>query len=211
MKDYTEIDYRDIAKMLASALPVEGEEFRQAVEVRLAAIRAMPAASRLALVNAYWFSRRVPREEREDFFQDLALTLLKLQTKDAPLTYTIARCDWQNWWRTYRQQAHVSLDSLAERDGPDGESTLAEHLVGAIEYQTRIDGDLDGATLWHQLPADIKALVTKRLQGKPLVSMRKRGQPKIDGRLNNTERSRLNRFVHSAAGHKLLLQHSSTS
>ena len=206
MKDYTEIDYRDIAKMLASALPVEGEEYRAVVEDYLASIRNMPAAARLALKNAYWFSRRVPRSEREDFFQDMSLQLLRLKTTDAPLAYSIARCDWVDWWKAYQHREHISLDALAERDGPDGESTLAEHMVGVVEYQTRIDGDLDGQALWAQLPEEVKELVLKRLQGKPLVSTRKRGRPKLDAILNNTERSRLNRFAHSPAGHKLLLE-----
>ena len=96
MKDYIEIDYRDIAKMLASALPVEEEDFREVVETYLEIVKALPREARLALKCAYVFSRKVPRQEREDMFQDLAMAIYEAQTKDERLAYAIARCDWLN-------------------------------------------------------------------------------------------------------------------
>jgi hypothetical protein len=73
MSRFIKVTYRDIAKMLASALPVEAEEFRDRVEVNLEAIQSLSTEAKIALKSAYIFSRKVPREEREDLFQDLAL------------------------------------------------------------------------------------------------------------------------------------------
>ncbi|KKK62299.1 hypothetical protein LCGC14_3005700, partial [marine sediment metagenome] len=72
-----DVKYRDIARMLAKALPVEDEEFGTKVEEYRQVVVAMSAEQKTALKMAYIWSAKVPREEREDFFQDLALTLLK--------------------------------------------------------------------------------------------------------------------------------------
>ena len=55
----------------------------------------------MALKVAYVFSRKVPRQEREDLYQDIALAVFKAKTKDERLAYAIARCDWRNWWRRH--------------------------------------------------------------------------------------------------------------
>ncbi len=55
--------------MLASALPVEGKEFGLKVELYLDTIKRLPQETKTALRSAYIFSRKVPREEREDLIQ----------------------------------------------------------------------------------------------------------------------------------------------
>ena len=40
-KQYIEVTYRDIAKMLSSALPVEGDDFAYQVECKLEAIKGL--------------------------------------------------------------------------------------------------------------------------------------------------------------------------
>ena len=65
-KTYLQVTYRDIAKMLASALPIEGAEFSAKVEENLEAIKALTSKAKTALKVAYIFSRKAPREERAD-------------------------------------------------------------------------------------------------------------------------------------------------
>jgi len=174
--------------MMAKALPVEDTEFTTKVNEYLKAIKAMPKEHKAALKAAYIFSRKVPREEREDLFQELALTLLKHKTKDDKLAYAIARCDWQNWWSKYKIRQHYSLDMVIDTD--DGNPvTLGETLVGEVEFERKMDGKLDAQAIWQKLPGNIKAIVNKRLIGKAL---------------NNTERSQLSRWVKSQ-GYQLLL------
>jgi len=185
MKDIT---YRNIATMLAKALPVEDTEFTIKVNEYLEVIKAMPREHKVALKAAYIFSRKVPREEREDLFQELALTLLKHKTKDDKLAYAIARCDWRNWWAKYRIRQHYSLDMVIDSDNGNP-ITLSEMLVGEVEFERKMDGKLDGQAIWHKLPSNIKAIVSKRLIGKAL---------------NNTERSQLSRWI-KAQGYQLLL------
>jgi len=188
MKQYLKVEYRDIAKMLASAIPVEGEAFRDKVESYLTAIKAMPQEAKNALKVAFIFSRKCPREEREDLFQDLALACLKAKAKDEKLCYAIARCDWRDWWSKYRIRQHTSLDSVVE-DSEGNATTLAELLVGEAEFETKMNGELDGERLWDKLPADIKPLVSKRLIGKALTG---------------SERVKMSRFV-AKQGVSLLL------
>jgi hypothetical protein len=117
LKNFIEITYRDIAKMLVSALPVEGEEFGEIVNTYLETIKSLPKNAKLALKSAYVFSRKVPREDREDLFQDLALAVLKVKTEDERLAYTVARFDWMNWWR----DGHTKLVKTCGHSGRDSD------------------------------------------------------------------------------------------
>jgi len=187
-KQYLEVTYRDIAKMLASALPVQGQDFGHKVENYLKTIKAMSAEDKTALKVAYIFSRKVPREEREDLFQDIALAVFKAKIKDERLAYAIARCDWQDWWRKYSIRSHYSLDSVTE-DEEGNPVTLGELLVGEAEFERKMDGKIEAERIYSLLPDMIKPIIDKRLLGKAL---------------NSSERNKLNRYV-KADGYKLLL------
>jgi len=187
-KEYIEITYRDIAKMLASALPIEGDDFGNQVNNNLEAIKALPLEAKHALKMAYVFSRKVPRPEREDLFQDIALAILKIRTRDERLAYSIARCDWRDWWRKYSIRQHYSMDSVTE-DEDGNPVTLAETIVGEVEFENKMNGKLDAERIWSKIPTDIKPLVFKRLIGKGL---------------NSSERGLLFRWVNKA-GYQLIL------
>ena len=167
-KSYMKVEYRDIAKMLCKALPVEGEEFREHVETCLDVIKSMPTSSKLALKSAYIFSRKVPKQEREDFFQDIALAVLKTQATDERLAYAVARCDWQNWWSKYKIREHYSLDSVVD-DGEGHTIPYGELIVGEVEFERKLNGDMDGQSLYDGLPYWIKTIVDKRLLGKSIT------------------------------------------
>jgi len=162
--------YRNIAKMLASALPIEDDDYRQAVENCLAGIKRLPQNAKVALRAAYIFSRKVPAQEREDLFQELALAILEAKVEDERLAYAIARCDWQNWWRDYMRHSQFyggTLDRVVE-DEDGQEVTFSELLVGEVDFERRMNGRLDAERIYSQLPDIIKAVVNKRLIGKPL-------------------------------------------
>lgn len=178
-KGYLKVTYRDIAKMLASALPVEGEEFGLKVNDYLEAIKVLSAECKTALKVAYIFSRKVPREEREDLFQDIALAVFKAKTSDEKLAYTIARFDWLNWWKRYKIRQHTNLDSVVE-DSEGNPVTLGELLVGEVEFENKMCGKLEAERIWNKLPEHIKPIVNNRLIGKALTS---------------SERNKLNRYV----------------
>lgn len=167
-KDPMRVTYRDIGKMLASALPIEGHEFGTQVEHNISTIRALPESARLALKSAYIFSRKVPREEREDLFQELALAVLKSNPTDERLAYSIARCDWVDWWRKYKQRQHYSLDTVVS-DSEGNSIPYGELLVGDCEFDNRMNGKLDGEALYKQLPNWVKTIVDKRLLGKSIT------------------------------------------
>ena len=188
MEQLKDITYRHVAKMLASALPVEGQEFGLKVEHYLDTIKRLPQEAKIALKSAYIFSRKVPREEREDLFQDIALAVLKVKTEDERLAYAIARCDWRDFWKAYKIRQHYSLDSVIE-DTEGNPVTLGELLVGEAEFERKMNGKLDAERIYNTLPLNIQPLIDKRLIGKPL---------------NQTERKRLSRYV-KAEGYKLLL------
>jgi len=203
-KSYIQVTYRDIAKMLSSALPVEGEEFGDKVEEYLETIKALPREAKLAMKVGYIFSHKVPRQEREDVFQDIALALLKVKPKDERIAYAIGRCDWQDFWRKYAVRQHYSLDSVVE-DNEGNAVTLSEVLVGEVEFERKMNGKLDAERIWDKLPEHIKPLIHKRLMGKPLLTgRRKRGNQATGEVLDSSERGILHRWIR-AEGYKLLL------
>ena len=179
IKDAT---YRSVAKMVASALPIEGEDFGEKVSGYLKTIKALPIAQRQALRCAYIFSRKVPREEREDMFQELTLAILEANVRDERLAYAIARCDWRDWWRKYMTRSHYLAGSLnATLEDEDGQAVeFGELLVGEVDFERRIQGKVDGEALFAKLPKPIRAIVTKRLLGRALT---------------DAERQRLSRYV----------------
>lgn len=187
-KQYIEVTYRDIAKMMSSALPVEGDEFSLKVAETIETIKRLPQEAKIALKVAYVFSRKVPRQEREDLYQDIALALLKAKLKDERLAYAIARCDWKDWWRKYMIRQHTSLDSVTE-DEDGNPTTLAELIVGETEFERKMDGKMDAERLWNKLPDNIKPLVQNRLLGKALT---------------HQERNTMNYYVRTK-GYQLLL------
>lgn len=182
------VTYRNIAIMLASSLPIEGEDFRDRVEINLKAIQSLSTEAKTALRSAYIFSRKVPKQERQDLFQDLALAVLKAQTKDEKLAYAIARCDWLNWWKKFKIRQHYSLDTIT-KDEDGSPQRMGGLIVGEVDFEYRLDGKVDAERIWHKLPDNIKLIVKNRLLGKALT---------------NTERSTLNRWVKSK-GYQLLL------
>ena len=176
--------------MITSALPIEGDDFRDKVECYLQAIKAMPARSKQALKCAYIFSRKVPREEREDMFQELALAILQARTQDERLAYAIARRDWQNWWQKYMTRQHFMAGYLNATvlDSEGQEVELAELIVGEVEFENRMDGKLEAQRIWNRLADNIKPIITKRLLGKALTQ---------------NERQTLSRYVRKY-GHTLI-------
>ena len=188
---YIKVTFRTIAKMLCSALPVEGEDLGEHVNNTVDTIQQLSTEAKNALKSAYVFSRKVPRQEREDLFQELALALLKARTKDEKLAYAIARCDWINWWKKYKIRQHYSLDSVIE-DEEGNPTTMAELLIGEVDFERKIDGKIDAETIWRKLDnfPNIKRLVTLRLLGQTL---------------NHQERNTLNYWV-KTSGYQLLLK-----
>ena len=179
------ITYRNIAKMLASALPIEDEEFREVVESNLKTIKAMPKGQKVALRSAYIFSRKVPKEEREDLFQELTLAILEQGVDCERLAYAIAKCDWQDWWAKFKVRSHFLAGSLNARleDSEGQEYEFGELLVGEVEFERKMQGKIDGQALYSKLPEAIKPIVTKRLLGRALTDV---------------ERKRLSRYVKQA-------------
>lgn len=112
-KQYIKITHRDIAKMLCKAMPIEDQAYEEKIESYIEVIGKLKPEQKLALRCAYLFSAKVPREEREDFFQDIALALLKAKQRDEKLAYAIARCDWIDFWK----KRHIRSEELCIRTG----------------------------------------------------------------------------------------------
>jgi hypothetical protein len=191
-------NYQQIAKAAISHSFDDDDEYIELIKTTSQQYAKLDDNAKLAIEAAYIFSRKVPMVERQDLFQELVLAVLDSGTEKPEFAYTIARRDWQDWWRTFKLHSQFHEGYLSEVIlNSDGEETeLAELLVGEIEFEAKQIDKLDAGWLWKRLPKDIQKLVVKRLQGKPLgVSRKGKGRPKSTGSLDNTERQRLNRWV----------------
>lgn len=204
----TKATYQHISKAILGDGFERDDDFIKLVKQTAKQLKALGVNAKLAIEAAYVFSRKVPRAERQDVFQELVTAILDSGTESPALTYTIARRDLQDWWRKYKLHSQFYEGYLSDTIlNSDGEETeLAELVVGEVEFENRQIDRLDAERLWAKIPKEIQKLVIKRLEGKPLGAPRRRkaGQPKSTGTLNNTERQRLNRWVKSE-GYKLLI------
>jgi|GEM_PF-2617093 len=205
----TNASFQNIAKAALGGANFDHDAHYMAlVQSTRQALEALGRNARLAVEAAYIFSRKVPHNERQDLFQELTAAILESGTDNPAFAYTIARRDWQNWYRSYKLHSQFHEGRLSETIvNADGDETeLAELLVGEIEFEAKQIDKLDARALWAQIPKDIQRLVRKRLIGKPLGNSRtrKRGRPKSTKALNDTERKRLNRWV-TSEGYKLLI------
>ena len=168
---YFKVTLRDIAKLLCKSLPVQDDEFTDAINTTLSTLKTLPTHHKTALKVAYVFSRKVPKEERDDFFQELSCTLLESGKQAPKLQYAIARCDWVNWWKRYKIREHYSLDSVVT-DNEGNSTTIGELLVGECEFEHKICSEHNALEVYESLPNDIRYIVNCRLTGERL----KRGE-----------------------------------
>ena len=156
------VTLQQLASIFVKFLPIEGEEFDEARESVCRQLRKLPQEHLVALQSAYIFSHKVPFQEREDLFQELYLTILEHDTKDERLAYAIARCDWKDWWEKYKTRQHYSLDMVIDEDSRE---SFGDLLVGEIEFENRLNGDLEGKRIFDLLPVWVQKLVTKYQNG----------------------------------------------
>lgn len=200
--------YHRVSKAFLGPNFAVDDDYIELVKQTRQSLEGLGLNARLAVEAAYIFSRKVPANERQDLLQELITAILDSGTEDPAFAYTIARRDWQDWWAKYKLHSQYYQGYLSEViTNSDGQETeLAELLVGEVEFEAKMIDKLEARRLWQQIPRNIQGLVLKRLQGKPLGAPRKRqgGRPKQEQVLNNTERSRLNRWI-KAEGYKLLI------
>jgi hypothetical protein len=156
---------RDIAKMLASHLPVEGDEFGQkvsAIEAELKRKTRKDKAYLLALQTAFIFCHKVPRQEREAVFQELFVNLWEKRITDNGIAYAVALHDWSDWWRAYKIRSHYSLDSVVNEESG---ASFGDLLVGVCDFEAQIQGKINGDRLLEALPERVRGIVQKRLDG----------------------------------------------
>ena len=199
----TKANYQQIAKAAINHSFADDGEYIELVKRTASAYEKLDINGQLAVEAAYVFSRKAPNHERQDLFQELLLAVIESGTENPAFAYTIARRDWQDFWKRLKLHSQYYEGSMNEViTNAEGEETeLAELLVGEVEFEAKQVDKLDASRLWRQIPKDIKRLVVKRLKGKPLGSPRNRGKgrPKSTGSLGNTERQRLNRWTKANA------------
>jgi DNA-directed RNA polymerase specialized sigma24 family protein len=171
-KDYFKITDRDIAKWIVSRIPLDftDEDLGLQIETYHQEINRLSDEARQALKCAMVFANKVPQQEREDLFQDLALTLWRKRLPDVKLAYAIARCDWIDWWKRYKVRSHYGFVSVEETEVSEAEDVKlqSEILVGEVDFEQKMCNRAEARWILSRIPRSIKALAQKRLLGQSL-------------------------------------------
>lgn len=123
-----QVSEHDIAKMLVKVIPVDFKpaEFLAMVKTIERKIKRMPENTKLVLKAAYIFSSKVPKQERQDVYQELAMKLLENKPVNEQWAYTIARCDWLDWYRKFKVKSQYSEYDIG---------SIVSSEIGINEYQ----------------------------------------------------------------------------
>jgi len=170
-----DISYRQIAKMLARGMPIEGQEYSELIESYIKSIEAMPLEQRSTLRASYIFSCKAPREERQDLFQELVShSLTQLAKCDKRIKNIEAFCYRiaQRRWKDLRVQKRRRLEILnggflslnvTVSDSEYGDIELQDTIAGETDFESELNSELDSQAVWDSLPDNVKPIVEKRL------------------------------------------------
>lgn len=165
-------------RMIAKHMAIEYrdadiEDYISAITENLDRLNKLNKTQRIVLKLCYMFSRKVDRQEREDCFQELylkALIAIKQDgVNDAKLLYAIVRRDWKDYLGKLVTNRHLSINTQVSDDAGH-EVEFGDLLVGECEFELKHDSELDANSIYNALPAFIKTIVDKRLQGKSAKS-----------------------------------------
>ncbi len=170
-QDDNTLTYRTIAETLAKRTTATPKDLPNLTQSYLDAIKSLDAVSKIAIKQAFIWSSKVPHEEREDFFQELFLIIYKSRVNDERLAYAMARCDWKNWWKSYKLHSQFWHETRLEDSvsNDDGDSIAwSELFVGEAEFESRFIAELDTSDLISQFPSCIKMMLTRALNGQAI-------------------------------------------
>jgi hypothetical protein len=164
--DITRVTARQVAKMLCHALAtIDIEDYRNAVDTYMVTLESLTKSQLHALKLAYVFSRRCQPQERDDLYQEIALSVLEHGGDNCKLQYAIARNNWRsfihNYYRHGNYQGH-SLNELID-DGDNNQVERVDIIVGAGEYE--LISELDTKVIMDSLPRHVRDVVLKRMTG----------------------------------------------
>ncbi len=177
-----DVSYRSIAKLLARGMPIDRQDYSDIIEGYIKSIEAMPPEQQTALKASYIFSNLSREYERQDLFQELvAYTLDELAKYEGRIAdlegfcYTVARHKWGDWWKKKKRRKGIlnggflSLNELVQND--DGQEVeLQELIAGEIEFESKLNSELDSQAILNTLPDKVKAIVMKKLIGRERLS-----------------------------------------
>lgn len=173
------VSYRSIAKLLTYGMPLDGQDYKVKIESCIKSIEAMPVEQQATLKASYIFSRKphgLPIEERRDLFQDLVSSCLTvLATKrpirdPEPFCYKTVRLAWLDRRRysnrpieTLTREAHRLNSPVIDSNGQETE--LQELIAGEVEFERKLNSELDSQAVLNALPDRVKDVAIKRLSG----------------------------------------------
>ena len=159
-----------IANWLAVNLPIYDDTHTTgmaelATEYK-AKIDAMPKHQQRALKMAYIFAHKVPRQDSEDLFQELALALLECGKSPECNQYIVARRVWVDWWRAryYKVNNEVSL-------AYDVEGEVSEKLgINEVLLSELVESNTEMALLYEEVKSEIADKAESKALSEDFVS-----------------------------------------
>ncbi len=179
-----DVSYRQIAKVLAHGMPVEGKDYIEIIDGYIKSIEAMPVEQQALLKASYIFSRKAQKEDRPDLFQHFVAHGLKLLSQwpepildIAGFCYVVVRNEWKRLTRERKRHIRMinggflSLNVMVS-DTEDEDRELLDTIADDLDLQSEINSELDSQAVLDTLPDKVKTIVKKRMLGGEKISNR---------------------------------------
>ncbi len=115
-------------------------------------------------ILSHWVYKSPP-DYAADACQDIAVSLLESQAANGSHAYAIARNVVADLWRRWQVRQHYGGVSLDEKLDDTTGASLADFLVGSIDYETQICGAITCSQLFNKLPTWVQEIISLRLSG----------------------------------------------
>lgn len=115
-------------------------------------------------ILSHWVHKSPP-DYWPDACQDIAVSLLESEAANGSHAYAIARNVVADLWRRWQVRQHYGGRSLDETLNDETGATLADFLVGNVDYETQVCGAITCSELFNRLPVWVQEIVSLRLSG----------------------------------------------
>jgi len=153
-----------------------GAQIRETVDAlsRVTGLKARDLETGIKNALRYVSHKATP-EDRYDVLHEIALALLSTKLPDGAYASGVARNTVGLWNQRFFYRDHERLDR--DSGDADADNAYKDRLIGAVEFEARSCGNMDGQRLWDTLPGErvetktgyaytgLKGILQKRLRG----------------------------------------------
>ena len=112
-------------------------------------------AKNIGDIFKHW-ARKSPPDYTMDAMQDCAVAVLDASPNSYGLIHAICRARVRGIWEAWHKRQHYSLDAPINlddaTDSPDAQKTLGDMVLGVVEFEHHVIGEISEKALWLRIP-----------------------------------------------------------